>query len=300
MPEKYTIMIVPKTASKMRKFQVSKSVIHLSLCILALFFITGGVFIYRYIDYRAQARELPALRTGYNQQKVQLQTLVLNIDNLKKDINRLEKFSRKFRTIVGLPQVEENLQQVSGMGGGIEDSFLEFTQRREDEYMSRLHKELFELSREVEKEQDNMQELSEEIEEKTSLLACTPSIWPTKGWLTSGYGYRNSPFTGQREMHKGIDIATRFNNPVRSPADGVVTFAGRKGSLGNVVVVEHGYGYSTRFGHNSRIVVKAGDRIKRNQIIAYVGSTGRTTGPHLHYEVRIDGVAVNPFNYLLD
>ena len=101
-------------------------------------------------------------------------------------------------------------------------------------------------------------------------------------------------------MHKGLDIATRYNQPVRAPANGVVTFAGRKGSLGKVIVLEHGYGYSTRFGHNSRVVAKVGDRVKRNQIIAYVGNTGRSTGPHLHYEIRINGVPVNPFNYLLN
>jgi murein DD-endopeptidase MepM/ murein hydrolase activator NlpD len=300
MPEKYTIMVVPKTAAKMRKFQVSKKAIQFSIGAVALFIIASGLFIYRYIDYRAQASQLPGLRKGYNQQKMQLQTLLHNVANLKKDMDRLEKFNRKFRTIVGLPQMEENLQQVSGMGGGREDSFVEFAQRREDVYIEQMQKSLAELCREAQKQQDSLQELSEVVEEKESLLACTPSIWPTRGWLTSSFGYRNSPFTGQREMHRGIDIATRFNNPVKAPADGVVTYAGRKGGLGKVVVVEHGYGYSTRFGHNSRIVVKVGDKVKRNQIIAYVGNTGRTTGPHLHYEVRIDGVAVNPFNYLLN
>lgn len=300
MPEKFTIMVVPKATSKIRSFKVSEKAIHITISALILVLVTTGIFTYRYISFHNKARQLVPLRRDYNQQKLQLQTLAQTTTNLKKDIDRLEKFNSKFRVIVGLPQLEENIHQVSGLGGGLEDTFLEFAQRRENEFINRMQKELTELCLKVQKQQDNLQSLSDVVEDKKSLLACTPSIWPTRGWLTSGFGYRNSPFTGQREMHKGLDIATRFNQPVRATADGVVTFAGRKGSLGKVIVIEHGYGYSTRYGHASRLVAKVGSRVKRNQVIAYVGNTGRSTGPHLHYELRINGVSANPFNYLLN
>ncbi len=300
MPEKYTIMVVPKATSKMRSCKVSEKAIQISMSVLIVCVVAVGLFTYQFFSYRSRANQLMPLRMNYNQQKVRLQTISQTTANLKKDIDRLEKFNRKFRVILGLPKMEENIQQVSGMGGGLEETLIEFAQKREHEFINRMQRDLNDLSLQAQKQQDNLLELSEVVEDKKSLLASTPSIWPTRGWLTSSYGYRNSPFTGQREMHKGIDIATRFNQPVKAPADGVVTYAGRKGGLGKVIVVEHGYGYSTRFGHNSRLVAKVGDRVKRGQIICYVGNTGRSTGPHLHYELRINGVPVNPFNYLLN
>ncbi len=300
MPEKYTIMVVPKSTAKMRKFQISKRTIQLFIGVIFLFVTISSFFIYSYFDYRIEASAVPSLRMEYNKQKTQLQTLAQTIAGLKKDMGRLSKFNRKFRTIMGLPQAEDNIQQSSGMGGGVEDTFLEFAKRRENAFIKQLKRDLSQITSQIQDQQESLQDLSEVIEDKKSLLVCTPSIWPCKGWLTSGFGYRNSPFTGQREMHKGLDIAARFGQPIKAPADGVITYAGRKGGLGKVVVIEHGYGYSTRLGHSSKIVVKVGDRIKRNQVIAYVGNTGRSTGPHLHYEIRVNGVPVNPFNYLLD
>ncbi len=101
-------------------------------------------------------------------------------------------------------------------------------------------------------------------------------------------------------MHKGMDIATYFGSPVYATADGVVTFSATNGSLGKCVKIDHGYGYTTRYGHNSTLLVKVGDRVKRGQIISKVGSSGRSTGPHLHYEVRLNNISVNPYNHLLD
>jgi murein DD-endopeptidase MepM/ murein hydrolase activator NlpD len=101
-------------------------------------------------------------------------------------------------------------------------------------------------------------------------------------------------------MHAGIDIATKTGTPIAAPADGVVSFSGRKGAFGKVLVIDHGYGYSTFYGHCSSLKKKVGDRVKRGDVIAYVGNTGRSTGPHLHYEVRVNGVATNPTKYILD
>jgi len=138
------------------------------------------------------------------------------------------------------------------------------------------------------------------LKDQKSLLASTPSLWPTRGWVTSGFGYRPYPFTGNEKMHEGIDIATRIGTPVVAPADGVVTFVGSEGSFGNLIVIDHGYGISTRFGHLSEIYIRVGKRVRRGDKIAAVGDTGRCTGPHVHYEVRLNGVPVNPANYILD
>ena len=118
--------------------------------------------------------------------------------------------------------------------------------------------------------------------------------------MSSTFGYRVSPFTSVKKMHEGLDIAAPRGTEVLAPADGVVTFNGVKGAYGNLLVLDHGYGLVTRFGHLSQILVQPGTRVKRGDRIALVGNTGRSTGDHLHYEVRIDGVPVNPTRYILD
>ncbi|MEW5801495.1 MAG: M23 family metallopeptidase [bacterium] len=126
-----------------------------------------------------------------------------------------------------------------------------------------------------------------------------PSPWPTHGWISSPFGYRISPFTGRRVFHKGLDIATRTGTPIYAVSQGIVTFSGRKGEYGNLIIIQHVFGFSTLYGHNSINVVKSGDRVKCGQLIGYVGNTGRSTAPHLHYEIKKDGQCLNPRKYLL-
>ena len=118
--------------------------------------------------------------------------------------------------------------------------------------------------------------------------------------MTSDFGQRLDPYTADRVMHAGLDIAAPHGKDVVAPAEGTVVFAGLEGGYGNVLVVDHGYGIKTRYGHLARITVKSGDRIKRGQVIAVVGNTGRSTGPHLHYEVRVNGIPQNPRKFILE
>lgn len=143
-------------------------------------------------------------------------------------------------------------------------------------------------------------ELWENLSERQSLLLATPSLRPVRGWFTSKFGYRISPFTGRPMMHAGLDIAASPGSPIYAPADGVVSFAGYDPGYGKLVSVDHGYGVITRYGHTSQIFVEVGQKVKRHDVIALVGSTGRSTGPHLHYEVRVNNVPVDPQNYVLD
>jgi murein DD-endopeptidase MepM/ murein hydrolase activator NlpD len=140
--------------------------------------------------------------------------------------------------------------------------------------------------------------LIEYFEDKRSLYASTPSVWPVRGWVTSPFGKRISPFTGIPTFHEGLDIAAQTGMPVVAPADGVVIKAGFGPGYGNMVEISHGYGIKTVFGHNSRLNVKVGQQVKRGDVISYVGDTGSSTGPHLHYEVRLNGLPVNPKKYL--
>jgi murein DD-endopeptidase MepM/ murein hydrolase activator NlpD len=130
-------------------------------------------------------------------------------------------------------------------------------------------------------------------------VATTPSIWPAKGAVTSGFGWRISPFGGGAELHQGIDIASEPGTPVVATADGEVVESGWGGDYGNMVRIDHGNGLATVYGHNERLAVNLGQRVQKGQVIAYAGSTGRSTGPHVHYEVRKDGAAVDPWRYLV-
>jgi murein DD-endopeptidase MepM/ murein hydrolase activator NlpD len=137
-----------------------------------------------------------------------------------------------------------------------------------------------------------------QVENQQQFGRATPSTWPIVGWLTSGFGNRKDPFTGQPDFHTGLDISAQYGTPIRATADGLVESAGYSGNYGNAVVVSHGYGISTRFGHLSRFASRPGQKIKRGEVIGYVGATGRATSSHLHYEILMNGQPINPLRLL--
>ena len=143
-------------------------------------------------------------------------------------------------------------------------------------------------------------QLDQGLLDRKSFLKSTPTIIPTRGWITDYYGPRKNPYSGRVQMHEGLDIGARTNTKIVAPADGVVTFSGVKPGFGNIVEINHGYGIETIFGHAHSLSVKSGIKVKRGQKIATVGSTGYSTGPHVHYEIRINGVPVDPFYFILD
>ena len=190
---------------------------------------------------------------------------------------------------------------VLGIGGQDELGFqnlAEIGEKKQDQALKEMQQELTQLQGAASKEETSLQTLIEYFEDKRSLYASTPAGWPVRGWVTSPFGNRISPITGKLQFHEGIDIATQIGTPVLAPADGVVIKAGFEAGYGNMVELSHGYGLKTVFGHNSRLNVKPGQHVKRGDIIAYSGNTGSSTGPHVHYEVRVNGLPVNPVRYL--
>jgi murein DD-endopeptidase MepM/ murein hydrolase activator NlpD len=139
-----------------------------------------------------------------------------------------------------------------------------------------------------------------DVDKRNALAAATPSIWPAHGWLSSNVGARKDPITGGADYHEGLDISADHGSPVFATADGTIKQAAREGSYGNLVTIDHGYGLETRYGHLSRYHVKQGAKVKRGDVVGYVGSTGRSTGSHLHYEVRVNGRLLNPLQLLLN
>ena len=137
----------------------------------------------------------------------------------------------------------------------------------------------------------------QQLYETTMFLRASPSILPTRGWISSRFGFRQDPFTGLPQLHTGLDISTYRGASIHAPADGIVSYSGRQPGYGQLLVIDHGYGISTRYAHNSKHWVKSGDKVRRGDVIAVVGNTGRSTGAHLHYEIRINGIPVDPAKY---
>ena len=138
-----------------------------------------------------------------------------------------------------------------------------------------------------------------DVERRQALAASTPSIWPAIGWLSSTFGYRPDPFSGARGLHPAIDISADKGSRVVATADGVVESAGWNGNYGNLLVVDHGFGIKTKYGHLQSFAVKPGARVRRGDLIGHVGATGRATGPHLHYEILANGQLIDPFGFLV-
>lgn len=148
--------------------------------------------------------------------------------------------------------------------------------------------------------ENRLRSVQTDVDKRNALAAATPSIWPAHGWLTSSVGRRRDPINGGRDYHSGLDIAADHGSAVYATADGMVLQAAREGAYGNLVIVDHGYGLETRYGHLSAYKVKPGAQVKRGELVGLVGSTGRSTGSHLHYEVRVNGRLLNPLQLLLN
>jgi murein DD-endopeptidase MepM/ murein hydrolase activator NlpD len=161
-----------------------------------------------------------------------------------------------------------------------------------------MRKNIEKLKEEANEREKSFNELLVFLREQKSILASTPSLWPVQGWITSSFGARRSPFRAGVEFHKGVDISTRFGKAIVSPADGLIVGSGYESMDGNTIKIEHGHGFSTAFLHLSKIAVKRGERVKKGEVIGYVGDSGRSTGPHLHYSVYVNNVPINPRKYL--
>jgi murein DD-endopeptidase MepM/ murein hydrolase activator NlpD len=146
--------------------------------------------------------------------------------------------------------------------------------------------------------EERLHSVRDGVERRQMLASATPSIWPVAGWLSSAYGNRRDPFTGAADFHPGLDISADRGEPVLATADGIVTSSSMSGNYGNLVVIDHGFGITTKYGHLSRFAVMNGQQVRRGDVIGYVGSTGRSTSPHLHYEIWVNGQLTNPLRLL--
>ena len=298
--EYFTFMFVPGPNERVRTLSISKSALKTALLSLAAVLVFSLYLVYEYNDVKDKVWELQSVREELMQQKAQVQSFALNMLDYKRQMFLLRDLDTKLRRVVSLGP-RDRAQQVLGIGGPDELGLQNLTslgEKKQEEALKEMHQELSQLKGAASRQETSLQMLIEYFEDKRSLYASTPSTWPVRGWVTSPFGNRTSPFSGIVKFHEGIDIAAQTGMPIMAPADGVVVKAGFSTGYGNMVEISHGYGIKTIFAHNSRLNVKAGQRVKRGDVISYVGDSGSSTGPHLHYEVRLNGLPVNPTKYM--
>jgi murein DD-endopeptidase MepM/ murein hydrolase activator NlpD len=295
----YTLIVVPSDGASVRKLSLSaKSLLRLAASVGVVLLVVGYLA-YDYIDIQREKFELSRLRQQTKEQKAQIEGLVAKVDQFNSKMEELRQIDKKIRIIANLENRKDR-EQLLGIGGpGDTESRMNARLSNDSKALiESIDKNVEQLSQDASKQEKSFTELLEFLRKQKSIMASTPSVWPVMGWITSEFGTRISPFTSSREFHAGIDIATRVGNPVKAPADGVVAEAGYQSSMGNSIRIEHGHGLSTWYGHLSRIAVSPGSSVKRGDVIGYVGTSGRSTGSHLHYGVYINNVAVNPRRYL--
>ncbi|MEE8432310.1 MAG: peptidoglycan DD-metalloendopeptidase family protein [Candidatus Desulfatibia sp.] len=307
MSNKISFLILSNTgATKQATFSLAL------LRFLGVLFATGLVLLtYVIYDYSSLKKTFPGRRELQIKishqaeeiagQRKQVQKFADEITALKSKLIALNDFEKKIRIIANIEKATDQ-DSFFGVGGSIPDDLdtkVPLTEKH-NSLMREMHAQTRQLDLASSKQQEGFESLFNFLQDQRNLLSSTPAIRPTSGWTTSGFGYRKSPFTGLREFHKGLDIATRMATAVIATADGIVSFTGTKGLLGKLVAIDHGHGIVTRYGHLKKILKKSGEAIKRGDIIANVGVSGRSTGPHVHYEVYINGIPVNPANYILN
>ncbi len=293
-------MFLPGPNERVRTLSISKSALKTALLSLAGIIILSLYLVYEYNDAKDKVWELQSVREELMQQKAQVQNFALNMLDYKRQMFLLRDLDTKLRRVVSLGP-RDRAQQVLGIGGPDElgiQNLASMGEKKQEEALKEMHQELSQLKGAASRQEASLQMLIEYFEDKRSLYASTPSVWPVRGWVTSPFGNRTSPFSGILKFHEGLDIAAQTGTPVVAPADGVVIKAGFSTGYGNMVEISHGYGIKTIFAHNSRLNVKAGQRVRRGDVISYVGDSGSSTGPHLHYEVRANGLPINPIKYM--
>ena len=294
----YTVLVLPDATSPPRKFRIQRFVLTLLSVFLALLVLGFGFFTYQYVNLNVRMLEFKRLRQEVQDRNV----LAQKVSHLDGELTRLRDLDRRLRVATGLDKADAQ-KPVLAQGGADALSRValrEAVKERTGRLADWVNRDLEVLGQEITSRERSFHELNRLLQEKRSLLAATPTISPVKGLITAEFGYRRSPFTGRREFHEGVDIAAPAGTPILATADGVVSFAGPMSDYGKVVFIDHGHGLATFYAHDSRIRVREGQLVKRGDVIAYVGSTGRTTGPHVHYEVHLNGAVVNPLKYIID
>lgn len=303
---KISLIIVPHGDARPRSLRISKYVIWMVLILWLGMLIGAGFIVTRHIDYKIVQHKLRHLQNRMAYYNKQMNENLNLVEELKQN-------DTKLRRLLGLKTKKEiirrgNLkEEPKGTGGPVpRDEIFMFDLTRPEKLGREFEKtdhllgsNIEQFETETARLENSFTEISNYLVKRKALFLATPRGWPVFGWITSGFGWRKNPFNRkQKEFHKGIDIGNDAGTPVHATAPGKVIFTGWAGGYGRLVIINHGYGYSTLYSHLKKINVRRRQWVARGEVIGSVGSTGRSTGPHLYYEVRLYGKPLNPWRFL--
>jgi murein DD-endopeptidase MepM/ murein hydrolase activator NlpD len=299
--EYFNILIFGQKTSKTRHLKIHRKTFKIVFYLFTFAFLSTTFFFCDYIQLRKKAFELVRLRQETETQKSQLQFFSGRIEDLEKQLSKLKDLDKKIRIIANLEKGQETTS-VAGIGGPSPSDIREQlkSERDEEGLVRQMRTDIERLQSEAVSREESLFELEKLLQNKKEMLVHTPSIWPTMGWVTSGFGFRTDPFTGLTQMHEGLDISNRVGTTILTSADGIISDIGNDWIHGKMLVISHGFGMTTSYSHLSKVTVRVGQKVKRGDKVAEVGNTGRTTGPHLHYEVKLNGISANPMRYILN
>lgn len=306
--------IPPHCLRRVRRIRISRFMFSLS--------ITGAVFallailflIYSYVQLREKASWLDELERVNRIQKVKIFSLAGKVKDFTETMERLKELEDKIRTLAGVGESASGTGGSLGKGGpgiylppaegliaGYPGQFI-ISKEYPFAYalIGRTEEDVNYLEMEVRSREESLGQVEKILLQKKDLFASTPNIFPVQGWISSGFGQRRNPFTKKREFHQAIDIVAPWGTEIRAAAQGKVTCAEWSGPYGLTIKVRDGYGYSTLYGHLSRILVEKGAWVRKGDVIGRLGSTGRSTGPHLHFEVWFEGKTINPLDLMVE
>ena len=304
----YTLMVISENASKSKQWIIPAWAVKATVIALPIFLLIAVTL---FLDYRYvvnQVFENRELQSENRRLRQSVQLYKNRMESVESSLDRIENFSARLKMITNLvdrDQVSKQLDLPLPNANTNVNLFSEVDPKNQDpktmEERQTLDKQYEKISYSSLSLEQNLHDLYELLSDQKSFLKALPTKKPAEGYFTSGFGVRVSPMGEGERMHEGLDIANAVGTPIRAPAQGTVIFAGRKSGYGNIVILDHGYGLETWYGHASKILVKSGQLVKRGQTMALLGNTGeRSTGPHVHYEVRVHGIPVDPLNYILE
>jgi murein DD-endopeptidase MepM/ murein hydrolase activator NlpD len=312
----YSIMVFPSLEEKPIQFRITQSLLRYFFVGMIVVISTAFIFINNFVEYSRQAEAYEALLIENKELSEQVLEFVEKTEYLYETIENLEIFDASIRVMLERQDVSidekeiarqislNTTNEVQVAEGGSEVSLRNYTtsslgsRNVLDRTINELNSNLEKLTESANEKSESLSELEGDVQNYTEKLEATPSTWPARGIITSNFGYRRSPFGSGYDFHNGIDIGVSYNTAVYAPASGKVVERSYTYGYGYYIVIDHGKGYTTLFAHLNSFRVQKGDTVSRGDLIAYSGSSGRSTGPHLHYEVRVNGVRVNPRNYL--
>jgi murein DD-endopeptidase MepM/ murein hydrolase activator NlpD len=289
----YTIILVADARSAFRKIRVPVRLIRTLASATAALALAMSALLAHYAWLNRQVSELDALRLENATLSERAQRFNESLGQLESRATQLQSSITKLTVMSGVQPAPRAADGGVGGVGGVAGVDLDPPSRDPEVTLHALSRSLSDLA-------ERSQRIETFYADQTELLAHTPSVWPVRGYFSSGFGNRTDPFTGGKDFHPGIDISAPRGTNVVAPADGVVVAVGRRGAYGLAIIIDHGYGIITRYGHLERFNVRAGQRVRRGDVIGFVGSTGRSNAPHLHYEVWLDDKLQNPIHYILD